>query len=288
MKKLVLMCLGSIVLFGGCSFFSLDDGDDEMRVVCSVLPQKTLIERITGDIVDVEVLVKPGYSPSTYDITSSQLSHISKSDIFFRIGVPFEESWLPKIRSTAPKLAIVDVRQGIPLRLMGSGGNIDPHIWLSPRLAIKQAKTIKDALSQRFPHHIDTFYDNYQTLLTELEQLDEDIRDILGKIPNRHFLVYHPAWGYFADEYGLEQLAIEHEGKNLTPGRLNDIITIARTHNIKTIFVQKQFSPSSAETIAKDIGAQVVQVDPLSSDYFTELRRVAKIFQENSIGSTSP
>jgi zinc transport system substrate-binding protein len=254
------------------------------------------VEKIGGPLVDVYVMVRPGQNPHTYEPTPKQMSSLADTDIYFSIGVTFEDIWLDKIASSNPGLRIVSTYEGIKRRTIekhshegeGSGDShnspsesLDPHIWLDPNLVIHQAKIIADALIRFSPANKLALEKNLNLFVQEMTDLDKNIRKELKGIKSKAFLVFHPTWGYFTDEYGLEQIAIEKEGKEPSARHLAEIIELAKKKNIKIIFVQAQFSRTYAESIATAIGARVISVDPLSADYTNNLLKIAKIMAEN-------
>jgi len=152
----------------------------------------------------------------------------------------------------------------------------DPHVWTSPVLAAQIAAAIRDMLVRLDPAHAETYDRGYLDLARELEALDRDLDALLKDLPERKFMVFHPAWGYFAQRYGLEQVPIEYEGKEPGPRSLATLTDQAKRAGIKVIFVQPQFSSRSAEQVARAIGGRVVTVDPLASDYTENLRRLGQ------------
>jgi len=276
---------------------------EKIKVVVSILPETYLVERVGGDRVEVTNLVSPGQSPHTYEPTPKQIASLSKADLYFRIGIQFEDSWMDKIASIYPRLRILDLRRGITLRDMEAHDHSesekehrhsdqttladipkgkDPHIWMSPKNAAIMSQTICDALCERMPEKIEYFNGNLDSLLVDLLETDRKIREILSPLSQKRFMVYHPSWGYFADEYGLEQVSIEVEGKAPGAKALASVIEEARTEGIKVIFVSQQFSPTNAETVAEAIGGKVVPMDPLSPDYLNNLVETAKALAEGS------
>lgn len=262
--------------------------DGKIHVFVSILPQKYFVEKIGGDYVTVEALVGPGQSPHTFEPSPQQMTALSSADVFFRIGFPFEVSWLDKISQVNPKMKIVDTREGITLLPMTSHhhesdqdhqdeGSMDPHIWLSPNLVKLQAHTIYDSLSKLDPQHNDYFYYNLQTFFNDLDSLRSEIRESFKNLKTSKFMVFHPSWGYFADEFGLEMIPIEIEGKEPNAKDLAEIIDLAKRENISVIFVQTQFSQKSAESIAEKIGAKVVAIDPLAENYMENMRHIAQV-----------
>lgn len=259
-----------------------------IEVFVSILPQKYFVERVGGKHVAVSVMVGPGQSPETYEPTPSQLSRLSRAHLYFRTGVDFEDVWMKRIAAVNPGMRIIDLRHGIALRQVdrlwgapaGQGGLADPHVWTSPPLVKIMAATIRDTLSDLDPAHRAEYQANYQAFARDLDRLDHDIRAMLAGARERHFMVFHPAWGYFADTYGLRQIPIETGGKEPGARTLAQTIEIGRQERVKVIFVQTQFSRRTAETIAQALGARVVAVDPLAEDYLNNLRQVARQFAE--------
>ena len=252
---------------------------EPIPVFVSIVPQKYFVERIGGEQVKVEVMVKSGESPATFNPNPKKMSLLSQSQLYFSIGVPFETIWIDRIKSIHPNLQFVPLHDKV-LTVHEHGthhplSTRDPHIWTSPAKVKVIAQKIKDTLSHAKPEKEKYFEDNLQAFFHDLNLLDKDIRAILGNSDNRRFMVFHPAWSYFAEDYGLEQIAIEHQGKEPGARKLQKIIEEGKRLGIKVIFVQKQFSLSIAESIAKMVGATVREMDPLAEDYLGNMRRTA-------------
>lgn len=282
--------------------------DDRLMCFVSIMPQVFFVERIAGEHVETHVMVGPGQSPATYEPTTRQLTRLSRADVYFAIGVAFEESLVPKIRRSFPDVRIIDTREGIELRPMEDGdpfdtgaesetlgrdvddvqrhthamGTRDPHVWLSPRLAITIAENIRDGLVSLDPRHAGEYSENCDRLSDELRDIDRRIAEVLTPIQGTEILVFHPAYGYFTDAYGLVQIAIENEGGSPGPKYLASVIDRARQRGITTIFVQEQFSGTMAKTVAKEIGADIVRLDPLAGDYMDNLLRMAEAISNAS------
>lgn len=269
-----------------------------LSVFVSILPQRYFVQQIGKDRVSVQVMVRPGASPATYEPKPAQMAAIAKAVAYFSIGVPFEDVWLEKIVAANQTMRVVATDRGIEKLPMaahhhdhdrdlgghdsdkGPGKHMDPHIWTSPRLVIQQARNIATALIQIDPVYRDTYEANYTTFVESLTQLDRELRDALDGLESRKFLVFHPSWGYFAKAYGLIQVPVEVEGKSPKPAHLHEIIDDARRHKIRVIFVQPQFSTKSARTIAAAIGGHVVVADPLAEDWAGNLRRQTIKFRD--------
>ena len=212
---------------------------------------------------------------------------LATSRAYFAIGLPFEERVLRKLTGTNPDLIIVDTSDGIPKRRMDAEGaheeaaahgkhRPDPHIWLNPRSARAIAESICNGFTEVDQDHASDYEANLELLLEDLDRLDEDIARMLEPYARRNFYVFHPAFGYFADAYGLNQTPIETAGKE--PG-IRDLISFverARADGVTTVFVQLQFPERTAQAVAAEIGATIVALDPLESDYLNGLRRIAE------------
>jgi len=238
-------------------------------VFTSILPQVYFVERVGGNRVAVQALVTPGSSPATYEPAPRQMAVLSEATVFFRIGVPFENTFIPKIEETTKGLRIVDTRRGIVIR-----GN-DPHIWLSPQLVKVQARTIADALIEIDPAGQATYERNLAAFLKDLDALDATITAVLAPVKGKTLMVFHPAWGYFADAYGLKQESVEVEGKDPSGRQLARIIEMAKGKGVCAVFVQPQFSMGPTNRISEVINGAVVPIDPLAKDYLGNLERVA-------------
>lgn len=272
--------LMAAILCSGCTTgapdqaSSAENGTDKLVVAVSILPQADFVEKIGGDRAEVIVMIPPGGSPATYEPTSSQMAKLSDASLYMALGsgVPFENTWMDKLRTANRDMVVVNTSEGVEL-MTG-----DPHIWLSPKQAIVQVENIYRAMAQADPENKDYYYQNKENYVQQLEQLDSDITGAVANSTNRSFMVFHPAWGYYARDYGLEMLAVEQEGKEPSPADIQQCVAEAKEKGIKVVFVQTQFSQSSANTIADEIGGTVIAVDPLGKDYLGNMRNVTETF----------
>ncbi len=297
----IMTCI--VILFFTVSFrVEQLQAQEPVRVFVSILPQKYFVEQIGGDRVAVQVMVGPGRSPENYEPTPAQMMALGGTKLFFRIGVIFERSWMDRLASLYPDLVIVDTRQDIPLREMESIDMIisgeerrgaeeddhghaheqmDPHIWLSPDLVKIQAATMAEALSRTDPSGEVFYRENLARFSALMDSLSAGIRRTIDRIKLKRILVFHPAWGYFCDQFGLRQIPIEIEGKEPSPGELAKIISYVRENRIRVIFTQAQFSTRTAEVIAREIGGTVIAIDPLAENYCENLMHIAETMAEN-------
>ncbi len=135
---------------------------------------------------------------------------------------------------------------------------------------------IGDSLAALDAGNGETYRANLRSFLEDIDRLDAELRSLLTPREGMKFMVFHPSWGYFAQSYGLEQIPVEVEGKNPKPAHLKELIELGRREQISVIFAQPQFSRKSAEVIAREIGAQVVLIDPLAEDWFANMSMVAE------------
>jgi len=272
----------------------------KVAVFVSIAPQKYFVQQIGKDLVDVQVMIPPGADLHIYEPKPKQMVAITRAQLYFAIGIEFEKARLKKISRANPRMKMVQTDQAIQKIPMAAprhreendehhaqaeygkdkdhraSSGLDPHIWLSPPLVKKQARAILMALQEIDPAHHSSYEANFQTFAAEIDDLDAELRNILSGKRGFQFMVFHPAWGYFAHTYGLQQLPVEIEGKNPKPAQLKELIEHARENDIKVIFAQPQFSARSAEVVAREINGQVVFADPLAEDWAGNLRKVAR------------
>jgi len=267
---------------------------DLVHVAVSIPPQAYFVRRVGGGHVTVTVLLPPGRSPATYEPSPRLLAALERADVYFRIGVPFEARLVEKAAAIYPKLPIVDISQDIPRRRMreaheheersgvspphlDAAGRVpaDPHVWLDPNNVRVMARTIHRTLCKLAPAHRKNFDRNLAAFDAELRELDGRIRHLLKGCRGKALFVFHPAYGYLADRYGLIQVAVEPAGKSPGSRTLASLLERIRRAGARVIFVQPQFSRRRAETIARAVGARIDELDPLAEDYAENMVRMA-------------
>jgi zinc transport system substrate-binding protein len=255
----------------------------QIRVFVSILPVEYFVDRIGRDRVLVETLVQPGHSPATYAPTPQQIARLARSQLYFRVGVPFENTLVPKLERSVSGLEIIDLRGGIDMMHLSEThaehdeheGDMDPHTWLDPSLAVHQAALIRNALIQFDPDGETQYRTNFADLEAELSELDRTLRENLRPFAGKPMYVFHPAYGYFCRAYNLRQKAINPDGKEPGAKHLARLIEEARQDRVRVIFVQAQFSRKAADTVAGSIGCRVVPLDPLARDYPANMMYIA-------------
>ncbi len=290
LSAIMALC-AALCACGGDGPRDAPDATGRLRVFVSVLPQAYIVERVGGDLVEVSALVQPGQSEETYEVTPRQMDALSRAQLYFRVGMPFENALLPKIARTCPHLRVVDTREGVAL-LADTGcahgddhddhdhghvhGDWDPHIWMDPKRVKTQAATVAAALSEMLSEARATFAENLAALEQDLDAAHERIAALLAPFRGRRIYVYHPAFAYFADAFGFEQVSVEFEGKEPGPKRVQQIVDGMKAEGARTIFVQPQFSRQTAAAVAQQTGAAIVELDPLSKDLIATLDHIAR------------
>jgi zinc transport system substrate-binding protein len=306
MKKTTGLLLLTLLVLAGSAWAA-------PSVFVTITPQKYFVDKISGGKASVSVMVEPGANPHAYEPKPRQMAALASESVYFTIGDSFDQTWLTRIVGANPGITVVPTAKGIEKIAMVDGhadeghsnkdeahghkdaghkhaekahghdhGTLDPHIWLDPVLVKIQAAHIRDGLSKVDPDNAQEYATNADAFMQELDQLDSELRTILSVLPEdrRTFLVFHPSWGYFAKAYGLKQASIEVEGKEPSPRDMARIIAMGKETGAKVVFVQPQFSEKSANVIARQIGAQVVRLDPLAADWSENLRKAAHAFVE--------
>jgi zinc transport system substrate-binding protein len=278
MKGTILIL--SALLLASCS--KKEEKAQGPTAFVSILPQAGLLKQLVGDEIEVRTLIGEGQSPHAYEPTARQLAALGEAELWFTIGVPYEKALLNKIKPLYPDLIIVESDEGITKRLMPhehhgeacthEHGEPDPHLWLSP----KHCLTIVDNMYQALEKQGLADQEKYNRLTESLKNLDHQISEQLAPYAGSRFYVFHPSFGYFADQYGLEQVPIEMDGKSPSPRQLADLIEKAQADGVRVIFVQQQFPVDSASAVAHAIGGSVVQLNPLAEDVVANLERIAE------------
>lgn len=246
----------------------------------SILPQQYFVQRIGGDRVNVNVMVKPGQSPETFEPSPKLMSLYSKADVYFTIEMPFEQVWIDRVASLNQRVSVVNTQphsdsQSPLLPHQHSRNKFDPHTWLSPVLAIAQAKVIVHELSRLSPEDKELFFSNYKELERELNVLDDELSRLFDARNGLNFVTFHPAFSYFAQRYRLTQLAIEVEGKEPSAKQIAQIVNRIQDKNVAYILIERQFNQMIPKTIAHSVGAKLLVLDPLALDYLSNMRDIA-------------
>lgn len=286
------------------------DTESKLLVFVSVLPQVFIVEKIGGERVSVSSLVDKGQEPHDFQPTPKQIMALGKANLYFTINLPFEKNISSKLLSACPSLDIVTSSRGIKYRTLKHShvekekdrelkkkcnshvehesdnhkndecenyedGN-DPHVWLGIKEMKIMASNVFKTLKEKRPQYAECFQTNYDSFLVEIDSVHREVSNLLLPFKGRKVFVFHPAFGYFTDTYGLIQEAVEIDGKSPSPKQLSTLITDAKKENVKIVFVQPQFDTRSASTIARAIGGVVVPLDPIAENVLRNYGIIAR------------
>ena len=251
----------------------------------SIAPLKPIVEAIVGDDFSVEVLVPAGASPETFEPTPKQFIALNESVMVLSTGLlDFEKSILQRVHDQSK---VINISQGIAT-IAGSCSHthhgkhchhgVDPHIWCSPKCIDIMAKNMYHALVAMVPDK--DYATAYSTLNEQIKELDSVVTKLCNNSSLPYFIIYHPALTYLARDYNLEQVAIEHEGKEPSAKHLATIIERARRDGMKRVFYQSEFPESSVAIVAEDIGAETVEINPLDENIFENIVTIATLITE--------
>ena len=257
----------SIFLFHGEAVFA---ATDKLTVFVSIPPQKFIVENIGGQHVQVNVMLSSGQSPETFDPSSKKIEGLADARIYFLIGVPFERVWIDTLQATNKDMKMIKCYREEEIKWNHSI-DFDPHVWTSPSNVKKMAEVIKSTLINEDSERKFDYENNYNQLILKLNKLDEYINMKLADRRTDYFIVSHAAWGSYAREYGLKQIALESSGRESGPKSLTNILKISDEQNIQTIFVQEQYKTPVIEALAREINADVEILDPLAENYIENM-----------------
>lgn len=250
----------------------------------SIAPFKYFTEAIAGDDFKVNIMVPVGSDPHIYEPSMAQMQALTNSVAYVSNGyLDFELAWLYRFYQVNPSMKIISFANNQELLYANAWEHgdhwhyegVDPHFWISPKSAYRIAADLKDMIIALNPAGSEKYEENYRKLVAKISDLDREVSELLLPWKGRSFMIYHPALGYFARDYHLEQVAVEHEGKEPSPADIRRLIDTAREMNIKVIFVQQEFDLKNASVISSEAGARVVTVDPLSEDWASTVMEIA-------------
>jgi zinc transport system substrate-binding protein len=284
MKKLFTLFIISLFAIG-CH---QPEKSGKPAITVSILPQKYFLERIAGDHFDIHVITPPGSSPETYEPVPQQMKILSQSVLYFANGyLMFEDHLVAKLGDEL-STKMVDLSEGIDLiasDIVDHGDHVhihgvDPHYWLATNEVKIQAATILKTLSEYDPENTETYQANFSEFIKDIDALDAHIKELLSGSKTKYFLIYHPAFGYFARQYGLEQVAIEMDGKEPTASQIKNVVDMVNAEGIKMVLIQSQFNMAAAEVVANEIGGSVEVLNPLPDDWLENMYAIAHTFQK--------
>ena len=259
----------------------IDSGNEgKIGVVVSIGPQVEFVKAVGGDKVEVTCMVPQGADPHTYEPLPSQLTQVSVADMYAEIGTPieFETNYMDKIKAANPKMLVVNTSSGItliPNSAENESDTMDPHDWVDPKNAKIMVNNIYQGLVQVDPTDKEYFQENRDKYLEQLDELDKNTTNLLKGKQGTDILVYHPAFGYYAKDYNLTQVGAMLNDEEPSPQRIVMMENIAKQNNIKVVYSEPQYDPKFMESIATQIGGQVLIINDLDENYIQNMENVA-------------
>lgn len=278
----LLVCVCVAAMVAACAGGSKADREDARVITVSILPQKYFLEKIVGDRFDVKCMLDKGGNPETYEPSMSYMMNLEKSDAYFLMGnIGFELSIRSKIKEYNPDIKVCDVSEGIEL-ISGSHHfdaddkeGIDPHTWTSVANARVIIKNMLDDVVELDPEHKAEYESNYRDFDRELSEFQDSIALRLQSAKGGAFVVWHPSLSYFARDYGLEQISLEYDGKEVPVKYLEKKVAYAVSRKPSVFFFQKGMDTNQAQTVNAQIGTRLVEINPLGYDWKYEIRKIA-------------
>ena len=284
MRKSVvsLVCACVAVMMAACAGGSKADREEVRVITVSILPQKYFLEKIVGDRFYVKCMLDKGGNPETYEPSMSYMMNLEKSDAYFLMGsIGFELSIRSKIKEYNPDIKVCDVSEGIEL-ISGSHHfdaddkeGIDPHTWTSVANARVIIKNMLDDVVELDPEHKAEYESNYRDFDRELSEFQDSIALRLQSVKGGAFVVWHPSLSYFARDYGLEQISLEYDGKEVPVKYMEKKVAYAVSRKPSVFFFQKGMDTNQARTVNAQIGTRLVEINPLGYDWKSEIRKIA-------------
>lgn len=249
-------------------------------IAVTIVPEQTFVKAVCGDLAEVITMVPPGNSPENYEPTAIEMEKFSDASLYFSIGVPTEKAHILRNIGNTKVISLHDAVAAVYPERTFESGERDPHIWLSPKRVKVMIETIANEMGKLDPSNAATYNKNADAYIKQLDALDGQIKAALEGVQSKTFVVYHPAFGYLADDYGLTMYALEEEGKEATAQHLQDMIDLAKAKNIKVIFYQDEIDSSQSKAFAEEIGGKTIQLSPLAANYIENLNNMANTMAE--------
>lgn len=277
MKRIFFLLALSITALSGAISCKTGGNSRRVTVAVSIPPQATLLHEIGGDSIEIVTLMQAEANPEAFEISVNDMRAVNDASLYMKIGnLPFEETLAERIGASNPRLRFVDVSAGVePVYGTHSHGShnhdiADPHTWTSVANLKIIAANMLATLSEADPANREYYTANCHRLIGRLDSLDRATTDRIGQSGCNSFLIWHPSLSYFARDYGLRQIAVGQDNKEMTPGQLRDVIHRAKADSATVMFMQRNFDTRQAESLAHELDAEIVTINPLDADIFNQ------------------
>lgn len=293
MRTILPIFLIFTLLLGACSVQTTDstsfEEDNRLKISVSIASIQWLVDKIGGELVQTQSLTTSGDDPHTYEPSPSQMTAMAASDLYFTVGVEFEEVWIPKFVEANSDLQVVDISVGvqrIPLADHDhedddSHEGLDPHIWLSPGNMELIANNISSILGSTDPKNAEVYQNNLENVLVILESVDNQLNQMFSQTLRKQFLIIHPSLGYIANAYGLQMIPVEVDGQEPSPTQLAEILHASEEYGIGTLFTQTGSNPLNVQVLAEQADIdQIIEIDPMAYDWSANMLFIGNALQK--------
>lgn len=290
-----IVCVAALLL-SSCSKPKPPLNTKQPLVIVSVSPYETFVQRIAQDTVIVKAAVPANFNSHLFEATPKQIEGFEHASVFLGIGEPFEKNLLQALQSYNKNILAVDLGHLHGLRSYKetshgscshqhgdhSHEGIDKHFWSSPKLALEQSRLILKSLVKAFPEHQQLYETNFKSLETDFNVLMKDLSAQLNSSKGKAIIISHPSLGYFCQDYGLVQLALECEGKTPLPEDLTKTLSFSKTHPVLCVFGLEQFDNRGALALSQHLKLPLYIININAPEYFSNFRHIAKLIAENN------
>ncbi len=263
MKKLIIGLIVVVALLSfGCGSAGNKTGGEKIKVAATIFPIYDFVKNIGGDFVEPVLIVPPGSSPHTFSPSFSDVKEIEGAKVVFYNDFGLDD-WVLKLSRSAGVPLSVNVSDELKGVVKSHNGN--PHLWLNPDYAILQCEVIEKTLAKIDPDHEAVYRKNFETYKEEIEKTAKLLKGKVDLLNNKKFIAFHPAYTYFAEFFGLDEVGVIEKtpGEKPAPKDLAKIESIIKSENIKAIFSEPQIASSFLNTISADTRVKILVLDPL-------------------------
>jgi zinc transport system substrate-binding protein len=281
----ILVIAAGVIGYFGYQNLNANNSNGKIGVVVSIGPEVQWVNAVGGDKVNVTLMVPPDDDPHTYEPLPGQLKQVSNAKMYAEIGSPleFETNYMGKIEAANPNLLIVNCSQGItlmPNTAENESDTMDPHDWVDPKDAEVMVNNIYLGLVKVDPSDQAYFEKNRDNYEAQLETLDNYTAQTLKDKKGTDILIFHPAFGYYAKDYNLTQIAVMINDEEPSPQRIALLLNTAKADNITVMYNEPQYDPSYMQSIASQVNGKVLTVNDLDENYLQNMRNVANAFAQ--------
>lgn len=267
------------------SILAMCDASARPLVAVTLPAQAWLVKQVAGDNVELLTMIEAGHVAESAQPGPRNLARFQQADIYYTVGDPsffFETRYIKPYRDkveSANWISMFDIAgQLSPVHKLEG---IDPHLWTSPAIMSASATVFEQAIARLDPEHAVLYKNNLRQLQEKISKIDRQIRTIVEMQSVGKLLVYHPAWGHFCQDYGLQQLAVEDEGKSPGAGSLADLFARLEKDKIKFIISSPGADQRVVATVVEQLQIDLIMIDPMDPDWMQMMLSMKNALEKN-------